>query len=204
MNSRKGMLLTVLAVAAATMFTACTAQPIDDGEVKRIEKPEEVQEEQESTDTKEEKPAQTEETEEKKTYKGFCYHATSKNGEGDIYINMTADEVVELLGEPNGYFEAPSCALDGMDKVYTYDHCEIYVTEYPDRSAVSAIYLTDDLSSTAEGLTVGDTDAKRKEIYGEAYKSDGYEYTYRKEDTYLRIQVQTGKVSYIYYMVKND
>jgi hypothetical protein len=91
-----------------------------------------------------------------------------------------------------------------MDKVYTYDHCEIYIAEYPDQSLVSAIYLTDDLSSTPEGLTVGDTDKKMRELYGDPYKSDGYEYTYRKEDSYLRVQVNVGKVTYIYYMLKTE
>lgn len=189
-------------LAASLVLTACSLNPVSEDDVKRIEKPEEVKEAEIQTQTQD--VSKTETMEEKKSYGGFYYHATSKNGEGDIYINMPSDEVVALLGEPESTFEAPSCALDGMDVVYTYNHCEIYITKYPDKSVVSAIYLTDDLSSTPEGLSVGDSDSRRNELYGEPYKTDGYEYTYRKEDTYLRIQVQVGKVSYIYYMLKND
>ncbi len=200
MKTKQAMMF--LALAAATVMTACTTAAVPEDEVKRIDKPQAEQEVLASTDTKETEEVKA--TEAKKSYSGFFYHAVSKNGEGDIYINMPSDEVVALLGEPESTFEAPSCALDGMDKVYTYDHCEIYIAEYPDQSLVSAIYLTDDLSSTPEGLTVGDTDKKMRELYGDPYKSDGYEYTYRKEDSYLRVQVNVGKVTYIYYMLKTE
>ena len=167
-------------------------------EVKRIEKQSEVVE---VTVTEKTNPTEAVGNTGVEEPKGYAYDAVSSEGKMTVYVGTTEDELISNLGKANSVFEAPSCALDGMDQVYTYDHCEICVTTYPEGKFVSAIYLTDDLSSTKEGLAIGDSKEKMEELYGTNYEENGFEYTYTSGGMHLRIQFTDDAVSYIYYMV---
>ena len=39
----------------------------------------------------------------------------------EIRMNAPADDIIAALGDDYQYFEAPSCAFEGLDKVYTYN-----------------------------------------------------------------------------------
>ena len=88
----------------------------------------------------------------------------------DIRMNQDMSEVLEVLGEPNSYFEAASCAFDGMDRMYTYSSFEI--DSYPDgdMERVSAIYFKDDLVTTAEGISLYMMKDDMEEAYGTDYE----------------------------------
>ncbi|MBQ4381541.1 MAG: hypothetical protein II794_02240 [Oscillospiraceae bacterium] len=134
----------------------------------------------------------------KVTY-GDGYVFTYKN------VNMSPDapakEVIDAIPEKYEYFEAASCAFEGLDKTYTYPHIE--VDTYPgDVDRIVAIYLRDDLVSTPEGLKIGDSKEAMERIYGTGYTVNGIEYTYAKGSMSLRLHVEDGKVTYICYASK--
>lgn len=105
----------------------------------------------------------------------------------------------EVYGEPNQYSELQSCAFDGLDKVYTYDHYE--VTTYPDgeKERIYSVYIMDDSVSTKEGIKITDTYEKMIEAYGEEFENMGSLYKYTKENSYLKFIVDNGVITSIEY-----
>ena len=190
--------LAILAVIGIMSISLFGCVPTGEEEVKRIEKDSEVVA---VTVTEKDNPTETVGNVTTDEPKGFGYDAVSEEGSMTVYVGTTEEELIAGLGKANSVFEAPSCALEGMDQVYTYDHCEICVTTYPEGKFVSAIYLTDDLSSTKEGLAIGDSKEKMEELYGTNYEENGFEYTYTSGGMHLRVQFTNDVVSYIYYMV---
>lgn len=74
--------------------------------------------------------------------------------------------ILEALGSDYSYYEAQSCAFEGLDKVYTYSSFRIDTYPSGDKDYVSAIILTDDSVSTAEGVSIGDSREKLEQTYG--------------------------------------
>lgn len=191
-------------IAAAAMLTAVlTACGASSDDVKRIEK--------EAADTAVTDTAQTtEESSEDTTEEaapatadsGYIYHAETAAGAIDVSVDMPMETVLAALGEADSYFEAKSCAFDGLDKMYTYGHFEI--DTYPSEAGdmVSAVYLTDDLTGTPEGLYIGSSIEDMESIYGTDYEVNGSEYIYKSGDMSLKIQITHSKVSYITYASK--
>ena len=118
---------------------------------------------------------------------------TNTNSKGYVFtyqgtvveIDANAASVIEKLGEPVTYFEAPSCAFEGLDKIYTYNGFEL--DTYPDKDTdhISAIIFKDDSVTTTEGIGIGDTMEKLEQIYGsESTKEDGM-LVYNKDDMKL-------------------
>ncbi len=94
---------------------------------------------------------------------------------GDVAVEVDGDvaPVIEALGEPTSYFEAASCAFEGLDKIYTYQGYEIDTYPVQDRDLVSAVILKDDTVATAEGICIGDSLDKLLETYGEGVQENG-------------------------------
>ena len=76
-----------------------------------------------------------------------------------IYMNDKAEPVLDALGEPMHYFESPSCAFQGIDRVYTYSGFELYTytdgdddTEY----IFSVVFMNDGVE-TREGITLSNS-----------------------------------------------
>lgn len=90
-----------------------------------------------------------------------------------VEVDAEAAPVVEALGEPVSYFEAASCAFEGLDKIYTYNGFEIDTYPAQDKDLVSAVILKDDSIATAEGVCIGDSLEKLQEVYGEAAQENG-------------------------------
>lgn len=136
-------------------------------------------------------------TQEKETSdKGFSFvHNNVK-----ITPNDLVDPLVTALGSEYTYHESPSCAYIGLDKCYVYKGFSIYT--YPDENAVDhvlQIVLTDDSLSTPEGLIIGDSAEKVKELYGNDYAESDGSYAYTREKTNLTIIVKNDKVISIQY-----
>ena len=130
---------------------------------------------------------------------GYVFHASTGSGECDVCPDQDMAEVLAALGEANSYFEAASCAFEGLDKMYTYSHFEI--DTYPDGETdrISMIIFWDDLVSTAEGISIGSSFEKLQEVYGEDYTfEDGY-YIYEKNGAELCFLVSDDAVSSIQY-----
>ena len=83
-----------------------------------------------------------------------------------VEIDADVAPVLEALGSDYTYFEAASCAFEGLDKMYTYSSFEIDTYPSGDKDCVSAIILKDDSVSTAEGISIGDSKNKLEQTYG--------------------------------------
>lgn len=131
--------------------------------------------------------------------KGLYYPAETEKGSVDVYMDMPIQTVLDSLGEPDEYYEAKSCAFDGLDKMYTYQHFEIDTWPGEDGDYVSAVFLLDDLTGTAEGLFVGADAAEADEKYGTDFDASGNERIYEVDGMKLKLQITDGKISYITY-----
>lgn len=117
----------------------------------------------------------------------------------DIAVDMNMADVLEKLGDPISYFEAASCAFQGLDKIYTYSHFEI--DTYPDgeNDRISSIIIKDDLISTPEGLIIGMAQEEMEGIYGTDYEVNGDMCVYTKDGMHLSALVTNGVISSIQY-----
>ena len=103
----------------------------------------------------------------------------------DIPVDADVAPIIDKLGEPSNYFESPSCAADGIGKLYTYSDFEIQT--YPDGDVDKVLYvmLRTDNVATAEGI---DLSSSREDIvgaYGQATEEDSSSMKYQKGDMIL-------------------
>lgn len=124
----------------------------------------------------------------------------------DCPLPMNAEfaPLLEFLGEPESYFEAASCAFDGLDKTYTYAGVEIIT--YPDGDAdyISSVRLLDNSVSTPEGISIGSTVEEVVKAYGEEYQELGQQYAYEDGDALLTILFEDGAAISVEYTAIND
>ena len=120
-------------------------------------------------------------------------------------MNAEFGPLKDYLGEPDSYFEAASCAFDGLDKTFTYGGVEIIT--YPDEDKegvdyISSVRLLDNSVSTPEGVTIGSTAEVVAAAWGGEVSGDLYE----KEDgdCILSILFEDGKVISVEYTAVND
>ena len=106
--------------------------------------------------------------------------------------------VLQALGEPASYFEAASCAFEGLDTIYTYNGFEIDTYPAQDKDLVSAVILKDDSVTTAEGICIGDSLEKLLEAYGEAAQENGM-LVYTKDGMKLCFILQDDSIISIEY-----
>ncbi len=125
---------------------------------------------------------------------------------GGCTLPMNADfaPLLAYLGEPASYFEAESCAFDGLDKTYTYDGVEINTYPDDDIDRVSSIRILTDAVSTPEGITIGSTPEEVTAAYGDGYDAVGQQYTYEDGDCLLSILFQDGRAISVEYAALND
>ncbi len=116
-----------------------------------------------------------------------------------IHMNDKADKIVDTLGDPMEYFEAPSCAFQGLDKIYYYSGFNLSTYPGSDGDYVSAIDFADDSVSTKEGLTLGAPRDKVIEAYGSDYTEDNGSLIYTKGKTRLTFLMEGDSVSSINY-----
>ena len=86
-----------------------------------------------------------------------------------VSIAMDADAapILERLGEPVSYFEAASCAFEGLDKMYTYQGFEVDTYPTGEKDYISTVILKDDSVATGEGIAIGDSLEKLQQAYPE-------------------------------------
>ncbi len=87
---------------------------------------------------------------------------------GNLYSNYSSQ-----LGGNKDFFEAESCAAQGIDRTYSYNGFNVTTfigKEKGSPEIVSSILLTDDTIATEEGVFIGDTRDIVRETYGEPKK----------------------------------
>jgi hypothetical protein len=117
-----------------------------------------------------------------------------------IPMNVDAAPIIEKLGDPIEKLEAPSCAFQGMDKIYNYGSFEL--DTYPNDGAdyVSSVDFKDDTVSTPEGICIGSTLADVEAAYGKDYTEESGLYTYIKGDSKLTFIIKDDAVEAITYL----
>lgn len=119
----------------------------------------------------------------------------------DVALGKNFDTALASLGEPKEYFEAASCAFDGLDKIYYYNGVEIRTYPQGDQDFVAAVLLKDDTVTTNEGVYIGMemTDVWNK--LGDNFIRDGKQYIYTAGESNLIILEAEGVALSITYSV---
>lgn len=127
--------------------------------------------------------------------KGYLFTAKGVT----VAVDAEAGPITEQLGEPLSYFESKSCAFEGLDKSYTYSGFELDTYPKDDKDYVSAVVLTDDSVATPEGVAIGDSLERVKEVYpGEGEEVCGM-LKYEKDGMTLIFVIQEDEVVSIEY-----
>lgn len=164
----------IIMVASLLLLSGCGSngdEKVIEGNVQTIESGNNTQSGETGgavTDVQEDSQKEASQAEE--TVKGYVFTYN------DVSVGMDVDAapIVEKLGEPVSYFEAASCAFEGLDKMYTYNGFELDTYPVGDKDYVSSVILKDDSVSTAEGICIGDSIEKLKQAYdGEGEESGG-------------------------------
>lgn len=119
--------------------------------------------------------------------------------DGDKIIKLNADFSELNMPKENSYYEVQSCAFNGMDKIYTYEHYEIRTYPDGDKDKIASIYFLDEQAQTEEGVKIGDSFETMTEKYGEDYENLETKYTYTKEKTQLNFIVTDNIITSIEY-----
>ncbi|MCL2254261.1 MAG: hypothetical protein FWC09_07430 [Lachnospiraceae bacterium] len=110
-------------------------------------------------------------------HKGYAF---SHKGE-TLAVDADFAPVLSSLGEPRSYFEAESCAFEGLDKIYTYSGFEVNTYPQPNGDFIAAIILKDDTVKTAEGITIGSSRREMESAYGAGSVNDSGQIVYHKD-----------------------
>ena len=108
------------------------------------------------------------------------------------------------LGEPDSYFEAASCAFEGLDKTYTYAGLEIITYPDGDVDRISSVRILNNSVSTPEGITIGASMAAVTAAYGENYEEAGLMHVYKDGDAVLSVLFEDDTVISVEYTAIND
>ncbi len=119
----------------------------------------------------------------------------------DVTVSVDANmkPILEKLGEPVSYFEAASCAFEGLDKIYTYSDFEIDTYPQGEEDFVSAIILKNDVVTTAEGIYIGCSRDEVTAAYGTDYSEKGSMVVYEKDGMKLCFLFDNETVASIQY-----
>lgn len=117
----------------------------------------------------------------------------------DICMDAEAAPIVEAIGEEPTYYEAVSCAFEGLDKIYTYSGFELDTYPVEDVDYVLGVLFRDDSVATAEGVAIGDSLEKMEEAYGTDYTQEEGMLVYEKDGMKLKFLVKDDVITSIEY-----
>ncbi len=118
----------------------------------------------------------------------------------NVSVNDEMSELLSKLGEPKSYFEAASCAFDGLDKTYTYSGFVITTRPEGEKDYVNSILLTDDSVTTTKGVYIGSSREDVVAAYGESSGVVSSKLTYSDGGVSLNFIIENGKVISIEYL----
>ncbi len=178
--------LFTIVVCLALLLTACAGDPTTSDNNKSTEK-------QVTTEVKKETEASSTE----QAPKGYYLRYKDVN----IPINVEAAPVIAKLPKENAYFEAASCAFQGLDKIYTYNGFELHTYEVEGVDHVHSIIFLDDTIATTEGVRLFSKIQDVTAAYGDGYKESMGLYTYEKDGMSLAFLLENDEVVSIEYSV---
>ena len=117
-----------------------------------------------------------------------------------IAVDDPAEPVLSALGEWSSYDESPSCAFEGLDKIYGYGSFEIQTYTKDGKDYIRAVYLIDDGCRTQRDIAIGDTAEAVKEAYGTPTRESEGSLQYAGEGMTLTFLLRDGIVTNIQYL----
>lgn len=141
-------------------------------------------------------PADSQENQEVDQEKGYEFVFNGVT----IAMHSKMEPILEKLGEPMEYFEAESCALPGMEKIYTYSGFEILTYEKEGVDYVLSVVILDDSVSTQEGIYLYSDLDSLIEKYGDDYTKELNTYKYESGQSQLVFLVEDDEITSIEYL----
>jgi len=120
----------------------------------------------------------------------------------DVVIEMDDNVayIIEKIGEPSGEFEAPSCAFDGIDRIFSYPGIQIYTYPAGATDQIHTIGFFDDSVRTSEGgIRLGSSVQSLLDAYGDNYSYETGMYKFTRGNTFLEFLTEDGTVIGITY-----
>ena len=121
-----------------------------------------------------------------------------------IKMHAEVEPILQKLGEAMEYFEAESCAFQGMERVYTYSGFELHTYEMDGTDYVAAVIFLDDSVSTKEGVYLFSSLEDVLAAYGDGYVKTNDMYSYEKGGSKLSFLIENGEVTSIEYMAVTE
>lgn len=122
----------------------------------------------------------------------------------EIAMNAQVAPIIEMLGEYKEFFEAESCAFQGMEKTYTYDGFDLYTYEIDGVDSVASISFLDDSVKTQEGIYLYSSLDDVLDAYGDDYEESLGLYTYVQGDSELTLLIDNDEVVSIEYIAVTE
>lgn len=117
-----------------------------------------------------------------------------------ISIDDNMADVLAALGEePQSYFEAASCAFEGLDKTYTFSGFTVTTRPDGEQDYVNSILLTDDIIATPEGVYIGCSADDVTAAYGEGSRTENV-ISYTRGNSAMNFVLEGDKVISIEYL----
>ena len=114
-------------------------------------------------------------------------------------MDQNIQEVLNAFGEPLGVFEAPSCAFDGIDRIFSFPGLQIHTYPLDDDDFIHTVSIRDDSIMTENGIYLGNSWAAVLAAYGSDYSQEFGMFTFIKGDTKLQFLVEDDMVVAITY-----
>ena len=118
----------------------------------------------------------------------------------DVDVTPGTEFKDEAIKKEASVSEIPSCAFDGVDKVYNYGDVEITVSSVDGKDTVYQILFLDETVETSEGVKKADDKSVMLEKYGDDYEVKvGNQYVYTKGNVQLAFILENDVITDISY-----
>ena len=123
-------------------------------------------------------------------------------GNVTVSVDDGAETILTALGQWKDYNESPSCAFEGLDKIYVYNGFRIQTYTLSGVDYIRSVELTDDSVSTPEGIAVGASAEAVLDAYGEPKTKTDSALVYENTEKGMKLQfiLRDGKVTNIQYL----
>ena len=116
-----------------------------------------------------------------------------------IHLDQNMAEVLEQLGEPLGFLEVPSCAFDGMDRIFSFPGVQIHTYPSGELDFIQIISIRDDSVTTMNGIYLGSSLDDVLAAYGDDYRQEFGMFTFIMGQTTLSFFIEDDMVIGITY-----
>ena len=132
------------------------------------------------------------------------YYLNAGGVEISVNCGVWLLDEIKKSGLDYRYYEAQSCAYQGLDKFYTFDSFEVLVNTIDGRDVITSISILDDMIAIPEGLRIGNSYDTMVDKLGDGYTRSSDLYQYVRDGTMLTVLIKNGAVSSIEYTINGS